>query len=45
MNVLDVVERQRWIKDADELEMLRRAQAVTDQAFEDILEFLRGRAD
>lgn len=34
------VERQRWVKDTDELEMLRRAQAVTDQAFEDVLEFL-----
>jgi Xaa-Pro aminopeptidase len=34
------VERLRWVKDAEELEMLRRAQAVTDQAFEDILEFL-----
>ena len=34
------VEAQRWVKDDEELEMLRRAQAVTDQAFEDILEFL-----
>jgi Xaa-Pro aminopeptidase len=40
VGVLDEVERQRWVKDAEELEMLRRAQSVTDQAFEDVLEFL-----
>lgn len=40
VGVLDAVERQRWVKDADELDLLRRAQAVTDQAFEDILGFL-----
>lgn len=34
------VERLRWVKDDDELDMLRRAQAATDQAFDDILEFL-----
>ena len=36
----DEVERLRWVKDDEELENLRRAQAVTDQAFEDILETL-----
>jgi Xaa-Pro aminopeptidase len=36
----DEVEQIRWVKDQDELEHLRRAQAATDQAFEDILEFL-----
>ncbi len=40
VGVLDAVERQRWVKDAEELALLRSAQAVTDQAFEDILEFL-----
>jgi Xaa-Pro aminopeptidase len=34
------VEHLRWVKDEDELENLRAAQAATDQAFEDILEFL-----
>jgi Xaa-Pro aminopeptidase len=34
------VEAQRWVKDDDELAMLRRAQGVTDQAFDDVLEFL-----
>lgn len=34
------VERMRWRKDAEELAMLRRAQAVTDQAFDDILDVL-----
>jgi Xaa-Pro aminopeptidase len=36
----DAVERLRWIKDAEELELLRGAQAATDRAFEEILEFL-----
>ncbi len=40
VGVVDAVERQRWVKDAEELALLRSAQAVTDQAFEDILEFL-----
>jgi len=34
------VEHLRWVKDDDELDMLRRAQAATDEAFDDILEFL-----
>jgi Xaa-Pro aminopeptidase len=34
------VERIRWIKDDEELELLRRAQAVTDQAFDDVLDVL-----
>jgi Xaa-Pro aminopeptidase len=34
------VEHLRWSKDDDELDMLRRAQAATDEAFDDILEFL-----
>jgi Xaa-Pro aminopeptidase len=34
------VDRLRWIKDDEELANLRRAQAVTDQAFEDVLEFV-----
>ena len=34
------VERQRWVKDPEELDMLRRAQSATDEAFDDILEFL-----
>ena len=29
-----VVERLRWVKDPEELELVRRAQAVTDEAFE-----------
>src|SRR5205814_9387449 len=29
------VERQRWVKDDEESELLRRAQAITDQAFDD----------
>ena len=36
----DVVERIRWVKDDEELELLRRAQAVTDQAFDDVLDQL-----
>jgi Xaa-Pro aminopeptidase len=36
----DEVGRQRWVKDAEELEKLRHAQAATDQAFEDVLEVL-----
>jgi Xaa-Pro aminopeptidase len=35
-----VVEALRWIKDADELELLRAAQRVTDDAFDDILDRL-----
>ncbi|MGH2539418.1 MAG: M24 family metallopeptidase [Actinomycetota bacterium] len=34
------VERIRWVKDDEELDLLRAAQASTDQAFEDILETL-----
>jgi Xaa-Pro aminopeptidase len=34
------VERLRWVKDADELGLLRSAQEATDGAFEDILEVL-----
>jgi Xaa-Pro aminopeptidase len=33
----DRIERQRWVKDAEELEMLRRAQTATDEAFAEIL--------
>jgi Xaa-Pro aminopeptidase len=36
----DPVGRLRWVKDQDELEMLREAQACTDRAFEDILDIL-----
>ena len=36
----DEVERLRWVKDEEELENLRTAQAATDQAFEEILESL-----
>ena len=36
----DEVGRQRWVKDAEELEELRNAQAATDQAFDEILEVL-----
>jgi Xaa-Pro aminopeptidase len=36
----DHVEQLRWIKDDEELELLRSAQAVTDQAFDDVLEVL-----
>jgi Xaa-Pro aminopeptidase len=32
------VERLRWIKDEEELELLREAQACTDRAFEDIMQ-------
>ena len=32
------VEQLRWRKDDEELEMLQRAQGVTDQAFDDVLE-------
>lgn len=35
-----LVERLRWIKDEEELELLREAQACTDLAFEDILQTL-----
>jgi Xaa-Pro aminopeptidase len=34
------VERLRWVKDQEERELLREAQACTDRAFEDILERL-----
>ncbi len=34
------VERLRWVKDEEELELLREAQACTDRAFEDILDTL-----
>jgi Xaa-Pro aminopeptidase len=34
------VERQRWVKDEEESELLRRAQAITDQTFDDVLERL-----
>ncbi len=34
------VARQRWIKDPEELEHLRSAQRVTDQAFEDVLDWI-----
>ena len=40
VGVGEEVERLRWVKDEEELHNLRRAQAVTDQAFEDILEVL-----
>jgi Xaa-Pro aminopeptidase len=36
----DEVERIRWVKDDEELELLGRAQAVTDQAFDDVLDLL-----
>jgi Xaa-Pro aminopeptidase len=36
----DAVERLRWVKDPEELELLRGAQTATDGAFEEILEFL-----
>jgi Xaa-Pro aminopeptidase len=34
------VEHLRWVKDDEELEHLRRAQAITDQAFDDLLDLL-----
>jgi Xaa-Pro aminopeptidase len=34
------VERLRWVKDDEELDHLRRAQAITDQAFADLLDLL-----
>ena len=36
----DEVGRLRWVKDDEELDLLGRAQAVTDQAFDDVLETL-----
>jgi Xaa-Pro aminopeptidase len=36
----DPVGRERWVKDADELRLLREAQACTDRAFEDVLDRL-----
>jgi Xaa-Pro aminopeptidase len=38
--LVDEVERQRWIKDPEEIAQLRSAQGVTDQAFEDVMEYL-----
>lgn len=40
MPVSDVVERQRWTKDPEEIALLRSAQGATDQAFEDVMEYL-----
>ena len=34
------VERVRWVKDDEEIELLNNAQSVTDQAFDDVLETL-----
>jgi Xaa-Pro aminopeptidase len=34
------VERIRWVKDDEEIELLRSAQSVTDQAFDDVLDTL-----
>jgi Xaa-Pro aminopeptidase len=34
----ELVERVRWVKDDEEIDLLNRAQAVTDQAFDDVLE-------
>jgi Xaa-Pro aminopeptidase len=34
----DPVDRDRWIKDADELALLAEAQACTDRAFDDVLD-------
>jgi Xaa-Pro aminopeptidase len=36
----DVVERLRWVKDDQELELLQAAQEATDQAFDDVLDLL-----
>jgi Xaa-Pro aminopeptidase len=36
----DPVDRDRWVKDADELRLLREAQACTDRAFDDVLDRL-----
>ena len=36
----DEVDRERWIKDDEELELIQSAQDATDRAFEDILERL-----
>jgi len=36
----DAVERLRWVKDPEELAHLRSAQGATDQAFEDVMDFL-----
>ena len=38
--VMDAVERQRWVKDDEELALLRSAQGATDQAFEEVMEYL-----
>ena len=40
VTVGDPVGRLRWVKDNEELELLREAQACTDRAFEDILDVL-----
>jgi Xaa-Pro aminopeptidase len=37
-----VVERARRVKDAEELDLLRRAQAATDAAFDDVLDLIAG---
>jgi Xaa-Pro aminopeptidase len=36
----DPVDRERWVKDADEIALLREAQACTDRAFDDVLDRL-----
>jgi Xaa-Pro aminopeptidase len=36
----DPVDRDRWVKDADELRLLREAQSCTDRAFDDVLDRL-----
>ncbi len=40
VSIGEPVERLRWVKDEEERELLREAQACTDRAFEDILERL-----
>jgi Xaa-Pro aminopeptidase len=36
----DELDRERWVKDAEEIELIQSAQDATDRAFEDILETL-----
>ena len=36
----DAIDRERWVKDAEELALIQLAQDATDQAFEDVLEKL-----
>jgi Xaa-Pro aminopeptidase len=36
----DAVDRERWVKDAEEIALIQSAQDATDRAFEDILETL-----